>query len=132
MKKELVWKILYFIRTITFIAHIFLMFNLLYITLRMGYSGIILLILDVVYILNILIEMIGSKLRFKRDIIYHFMNISIFVYVLVLFIKIKTNYLNPSLSYTYLRNNYLILSVLMVILMIYSKIIVNKRQEKLN
>ena len=131
MKKEIFSKILYVIRTITFIIHIFLMFNLLYITLRMSYMGIILLIIDIFYILMILVQMIGSKLRYKRDIIYNFMNISYFVYLLVLFIKIKSNYITPYISYIYLRNNYIILTVLIVIMMVYSKIVVNKRQEKL-
>ena len=131
MKKETFSKILYIIRTIVFTLHIFLMFNLLYITLRMSYIGIILLIIDVIYIINILIEMVSAKLRYKRDIIYNIMNISYFVYLLVLYLKIKNNYLTPYLSFPYLRNNYLILILLIIILIVYSKIVVNKRQEKL-
>ena len=55
-----------------------------------------------------------------------------YVYFGMFFYKIKTNYITPSLSYEFLRNNLLVLSVLLLVIMIYSKLIVNKRQEKLN
>ncbi len=97
----------------------------------MSYYGIVLLIIEFIYIITILIQMISSKLRYKKDYIYNLMHISYFVYLLGLYIKIKTNYITPYLSFKYLRNNYVILSILMVIIIIYSKIIVNKRQEKL-
>lgn len=132
MKKELITKILYYLRIIVFIIHLIIIFNLLYITLRMSYFGIIYLIVEFIYSINILIEMLSAKLRYKRDYVYNFMNLCYFGYLISFYIKIKQNYINPYLSFNFLRNNYIVLSILLVLVFIYSKIIVNKRQEKLN
>ena len=94
--------------------------------------GIIYLILEIIYIIVIITQLLGAKLRYKREIIYNCMQIGFYIYLILFFIKIRTNYITPSLSFIFLRNNFIVLSILLVIIMIYSKIIVNKRQEKLN
>lgn len=129
---ELIRNIIYYTRYVLFIVHIFLVFQLLYIILRMKAFGIIFLILELLYIIIIIVQLLGAKLRFKREIIYNCMQIGFYLYLGLFFIKIKTNYITPSLSYEFLRNNFIVLSFLLVIIMFYSKIIVNKRQEKLN
>lgn len=98
----------------------------------MSYFGTIFLIIEFIYSINVLIEMVGSKLRYKKDYVYNIMNLCFFAYLISFYIKIKTNYLTPYLSFNFLRNNYIVLSILLVLILIYSKIIVNKRQEKLN
>ena len=132
MKKNLITKLLYYLRIVVFIIHLVIVFNLLYITLRMSYFGTIFLTIEFIYSINVLIEMVGSKLRYKKDYIYNIMNLCYFGYLISFYIKIKSNYLTPYLSFNFLRNNYIVLSILLVLLIIYSKIIVNKRQEKLN
>ena len=132
MKKNLITKLLYYLRIIVFIIHLVIVFNLLYITLRMSYFGTIFLIIEFIYSINVLIEMVGSKLRYKRDYVYNFMSLCYFGYLVSFYIKIKSNYLTPYLSFNFLRNNYIVLSILLVLIIVYSKIIVNKRQEKLN
>ena len=129
---ELLKKILYYFRYIFFIIHIFAVYQLLYIILRMEYSGIIFLILDIIYIIVVITQLLGAKLRYKKEIIYNIMQISLYIYLGIFFIKIRTNYLTPSMSYVFLRNNFIVLSLLLLIIMFYSKLIVNKRQEKLN
>ena len=129
---ELLQKILYYFRYLTFIVHIFVVFQLLYILLRMKFSGILFLIVDIIYIIIVITQLLGAKLRYKKEIIYNLMQIGFYVYFGMFFYKIKTNYITPSLSYEFLRNNLLVLSVLLLVIMIYSKLIVNKRQEKLN
>lgn len=129
---ELVKNIIYYSRYILFILHNFVVFQLLYIILRMKVFGIIYLILEIIYIIVIITQLLGAKLRYKREIIYNCMQIGFYIYLILFFIKIRTNYITPSLSFIFLRNNFIVLSILLVIIMIYSKIIVNKRQEKLN
>ena len=131
MKKELLIKYLYYFRIIVFIVHLLLIFNLLYITLRMSYIGIIFLIIEFIYSINTLIEMISKKLRYKKDYMYNIMNVCFFAYLLAFYIKIKKNYITPNLFFNYLRNNYILLIFLILLILLYSKIIVNKRQEKL-
>ena len=131
-KLDLLKKILYYFRYIAFILHIFVVFQLLYILLRMKYSGILFLVMDIIYIIIIITQLLGAKLRYKREIIYNLMQIGFYIYFGMFFYKIKTNYITPSLSYEFLRNNLLVLTILIVVIMIYSKLIVNKRQEKLN
>ncbi len=129
---ELIRNIIYYSRYILFILHNFIVFQLLYIILRMKAFGIIYLILEITYIIVIITQLLGAKLRYKREIIYNCMQIGFYIYLILFFIKIRTNYITPSLSFIFLRNNFIVLSILLVIIMIYSKIIVNKRQEKLN
>ena len=129
---ELIRNIIYYSRYILFILHNFIVFQLLYIILRMKAFGIIYLILEIIYIIVIITQLLGAKLRYKREIIYNSMQIGFYIYLILFFIKIRTNYITPSLSFIFLRNNFIVLSILLVIIMIYSKIIVNKRQEKLN
>ena len=129
---ELIRNIIYYSRYILFILHNFIVFQLLYIILRMKVFGIIYLILEIIYIIVIITQLLGAKLRYKREIIYNCMQIGFYIYLILFFIKIRTNYITPSLSFIFLRNNFIVLSILLVIIMIYSKIIVNKRQEKLN
>lgn len=131
-KLDLLKKILYYFRYITFILHIFVVFQLLYILLRMKYSGILFLVIDIIYIILIITQLLGAKLRYKREIIYNLMQMGFYIYFLMFFYKIKTNFITPSLSYEFLRNNLLVLTLLLLVIMIYSKLIVNKRQEKLN
>ena len=129
---ELIRNIIYYSRYVLFILHNFIVFQLLYIILRMKAFGIIYLILEIIYIIVIITQLLGAKLRYKREIIYNCMQIGFYIYLILFFIKIRTNYITPSLSFIFLRNNFIVLSILLVIIMIYSKIIVNKRQEKLN
>ena len=129
---ELIRNIIYYSRYVLFILHNFIVFQLLYIILRMNAFGIIYLILEIIYIIVIITQLLGAKLRYKREIIYNCMQIGFYIYLILFFIKIRTNYITPSLSFIFLRNNFIVLSILLVIIMIYSKIIVNKRQEKLN
>ena len=129
---ELIRNILYYFRYILFVLHIFLVFQLLYILLRMSYFGIIFIIMDIIYIVMVITQLLSAKLRYKREIIYNCMQIGYFAYLALFFIKIKTNYVTPTLSYDFLRNNLIVLSLLILIIIFYSKIIVNKRQEKLN
>ena len=86
----------------------------------------------IVYIVIIITQLLGAKLRYKKDVIYNCMQIGFYLYLFLFFIKIKTNFITPSLSFVFLRNNFIVLSILLLIIMLYSKIIVNKRQEKLN
>ena len=129
---ELIRNIIYYSRYVLFILHNFIVFQLLYIILRMKAFVIIYLILEIIYIIVIITQLLGAKLRYKREIIYNCMQIGFYIYLILFFIKIRTNYITPSLSFIFLRNNFIVLSILLVIIMIYSKIIVNKRQEKLN
>ena len=88
--------------------------------------------MDIIYIIMVITQLLSAKLRYKREIIYNCMQIGYFAYLTLFFIKIKTNYVTPTLSYDFLRNNLIVLSLLILIIIFYSKIIVNKRQEKLN
>ena len=125
-------KVLYFLRVTIFTLHIFVVFQLLYIILRMKYAGIIFLVVDILYIIIVLTQLLGAKLRYKKEVIYNFMQIGFYIYFAMFFIKIKTNFITPTLSYEFLRNNFLVLSLLLFVILVYSKLIVNKRQEKLN
>ena len=125
-------KVLYFLRVTIFTLHIFVVFQLLYIILRMKYAGIIFLVVDILYIIIVLTQLLGAKLRYKKEVIYNFMQIGFYIYFAMFFIKIKTNFITPTLSYEFLRNNFLVLSLLLLVILVYSKLIVNKRQEKLN
>ncbi len=129
---ELIKNIIYYTRYVLFIIHNFMVFQLLYIILRMKAYGIIFLILELIYIVIIITQLLGAKLRYKKDVIYNCMQIGFYLYLFLFFIKIKTNFITPSLSFVFLRNNFIVLSILLLIIMLYSKIIVNKRQEKLN
>ena len=125
-------KILFYFRHIVFILHIFVVYQLLDILLRMKYYGVIFIILDLIFIIVVLTQLLGAKLRYKKEMIYNFMQMGFYIYLGIFFYKIKTNFITPTMSFAFLRNNLIILSLLLVIIMFYSKFIVNKRQEKLN
>lgn len=127
--KNKVKKTLYVIRIIFFIIHMIMLFMLLN-SICLGIAGYIFLIVDVIYICVIIKELLSKKTIYQEDLYYNLMQLGLFGYITVLWLKLYFNinhYTNEFM--TYLRNNYIILTILLIFLIIYNSCLVNKKRK---
>lgn len=131
MKKKAI-KVIYGLRIVLFIAHLLMLFAILGDIIRVGMIGYLFLIIDIVYTIKIISELLSKKVCYKSDFYYNIMQIGLFVYVSVLWSKLYFNntFLSSGIT-TYLRNNYILLSLLMIFLGTYSILVVDKKNKDL-
>ena len=114
-------KIIYIIRIITFIIHFYLLFLLTHSYLNIGVLGIIFILLDLVYSLKIIAELLSKKESYSHDIVYNIMQIGLTFYLGILSYKVYfDNMVVFSDTIGYFKLNYGILSVLLLFIIIYS------------
>lgn len=129
---KLLRKILYYTRIVLFILTLFLLFFTLNNYIKVGWSGYLFLGIVFIYIVVSLMTLLSKKKVFKNDFMYNFMQIATYIYQVILTIKMFS--FNVSLlvkeSIIFYRNNYLILSILLISLIIYTCIL--NFEEKVN
>jgi hypothetical protein len=83
--------------------------------------GIIFIIFYLLLALKTIIELLSKKQRYKNDIVYNIMQIGVYAYLLIISIKTTTsNIYVTRITMNYFKINYIILSVLILFLFIYS------------
>ena len=114
-------KIVYYFRMLLFVIHFYFIFSVLHNILDMKIYGYIFLIIYFIYIIKSIIELLSKKKRYKNDLIYNLMQIGFFSYIIGISIKIYLNKLYvTNNTITYFKTNYLIASLLIVFIVIYS------------
>lgn len=114
-------KIIYIIRMFLFTINFYFIFTMLENILDTKVYGIIFLILYMLLVIKVFIELLIKKDLCKEDIIYNIMQTGVCLYILVMSIKIVVyNIRVTKITYGYFKTNYLILSILIVFVLIYS------------
>ena len=114
-------KIIYIIRMFLFTINFYFIFTMLENILDTKVYGIIFLILYMLLVIKVFIELLIKKDLCKEDIIYNIMQTGVYLYILVMSIKIVVyNIRVTKITYGYFKTNYLILSILIVFVLIYS------------
>ena len=113
--------ITYYIKTFLFIIHFYFVFLTLHNILDTKIYGYIFLLIYFIYIVKNIIELLTKKKRYKNDWIYNLMQISLIIYLIFFSLKtILDKIYVTKITYAYFRNNYIILSVLIVFILIYN------------
>ncbi len=129
MKK--ISKNIYAIRIIAFIIQFYLMFLLIPRIISVGLFGYLLLIIYIIYDLMIIKELISKKKKYKYDFIYDFMQIGFVFYLSVIIFKIYHDHIYVIKStLTYFKVNYIIMSLLLIFIILYSFCELRLRKNK--
>ena len=123
-------RIIYPIRIILFIMHLLMLYMvvgpLTYI--KLGY---LFIIIDILLVIKTIIELLSQQKYYKHDIYYNIMQIGLYAYIGVLWYRLTfTNVVLGSDFILYLKNNFIILSILIVFLIFYSTSLINKIKFK--
>ncbi len=114
-------KSIYLIRIILFLIQFYLVFSIIGCILQVGLVGYMFLLLYILYVLKIIMELLSKKTRYQNDFVYNFMQIGLFFYMGVIFIKILSDKLIViENTKNYFITNYLILSLLLIFISLYS------------
>ena len=121
MKK--ISKITYIIRMFLFIINFYFVFIMLKNILDTKVFGIIFIVLYMFLIIKVILELFNKKDIYKEDFIYNIMQTGVYIYIIVMSVKIIVyNIYVTKITYNYFKTNYLILSLLIVFVLIYSYI----------
>jgi len=114
-------KIVYIIKMILFIVHFYFIFMMLHNILDAKIYGIIFLVFYLAFVIKTIIELLSKKGRYKNDAIYNIMQIGLYAYLIVISLKttIAKVYVTR-LTLGYFKMNYVILSILIVFIFVYS------------
>lgn len=114
-------KTVYYIKLAFYIIHFYFVFLMLHNILDTNIYGIIFLVFYMIFAIKILLELLSKNNKYKNDIIYNIMQIGVYAYLLI--ISIKTHLAKiyvTRLTMNYFKINYIILSLLIVFIFIYS------------
>ncbi len=114
-------KVVYIIKMVLFVIHFYFVFMMLHNILDATIYGVIFLAFYLVFAIKVLSELLSKKDRYKNDTIYNIMQIGVYAYLLVLSIKTYTAKIYVTrITMSYFQINYVILSVLIIFIFIYS------------
>lgn len=120
-------KILYYFRLILFIISLILMFLTLKNYIKIGIFGYVYLWIEFVYIVTIILTFLSKREIYKNDLVFNIMHICTYLYQIIMIIRMshyKVSILIKD-SILFYRNNYIILTVLLLTLIFYNIILYN-------
>ena len=114
-------EIVYIIKMGLFVIHFYFVFMMLHNILDAKIYGVIFLVFYLAFAIKCLLELLSKRGRYKNDIIYNIMQIGIYAYLLIISIKTSVSKIYVTrLTLGYFKINYIILSILIVFIFIYS------------
>ena len=118
MKK--IEKIFYYLRMVFFIITLFLTFLLIQNITQVGLTGYIYLVIFMIFTLMTIYEVLTQKKIYQKDLIYNIMYIGFTLYLgLIVFKTYYDKIVVMDNTIKYFNLNYLILSILLIILKFY-------------
>ena len=124
-------KIIYYIKNILFVLYLVTMFLLMDNIYKSNFLDIIYFTLNLFYSFIIILTILSKKKIFKETISYDILNIGIYLYTFMLYkITISNSLLDIINNQTYFQNNYILVSILLLGLIIYT-LILNKDNQKI-
>lgn len=125
-------KIIYYLRIVLFTLYLVTMFLLIDKIYRANFFCTLYFLLNFIYSFIMILTILSKKKIFKETISYNILNIGIYLYS---FMLLKITYSNTTLDILsneiYFRNNFIMLSILLIGIIIYS-LIINKESKKDN
>ena len=122
-------KIIYYIRMFLLTIHFYFVFSMLHNIIDTRIFGWIFLVIYFINIIKIIVELLSKKNRYKSDLVYNLMQSGVYIYIIVIAIKVSVNEMYvTNMTYEYFKTNYLIASLLIVFVYIYS--LVELKQKK--
>lgn len=115
-------KILYYLRLFLFLTVLVLIFINIKNYIKVGLWGYIFLTMEFIYITLILFTILSKRKIYQEDLVFNIMHIGSYMYQLILSFKMFSFKLSTLVlnSYKFYRNNYIILSILLFVLIIYT------------
>ena len=122
-------KLFYYLRVITFIAYLIVMFLLIDKLYKPDIWSIIYFIFSFIYIVIMILTFLSKKEIFKRIISYNILNTGLYAYTFVIYYLIfDASNLEILANESYFHHNYLMLCILMVTLSIFA-ILLNRESD---
>lgn len=126
-------KTLYMLRILYFIIQFYFVFTIISNILQIKVIGILFLLIYFVYIIMIIIDLLSKKKRYQNDYVYNIMQISLFIYLTILWIKIYCNNILVTINtMDYFCINFGIISTLFLFIIIYRIICMKNNDKKIN
>lgn len=127
-------KLIYYLRLALFIITLILMFLNISNYIKVGLWGYIFLILEFIYIFAILITILLKRNLYKTDLIFNLMHIGTYMYQIILSIRMFSFKVSSLVkeSFIFYRNNYIILSILLAVLIFYSLVLYGELSKQKN
>lgn len=123
---------IYYLRIVLFVFYLVIMFLLIDKIYKPNFFCTLYFILNFIYSFIMILSILSKKKIFKETISYNLINIGIYFYS---FMLLKITYSNTTLDILsneiYFRNNFIMLSILLIGIIIYS-LIINKESKKDN
>lgn len=122
-------KLFYYLRVITFIAYLIVMFLLIDKLYKPDIWSIIYFIFSFIYIVIMILTFLSKKEIFKRIISYNILNTGLYAYTFVIYYLIfDASNLEILANESYFHHNYLMLCILMITLSIFA-ILLNRESD---
>lgn len=118
-------KILYYIRLSFFIITLIFVFLNIKNYLKVGITGYIFFIMEFAYIIILLLTILSKRKVYVTDLSFNIMNLGTCVYHSIVTYRMYTYKLTTLVPYSYrfYRNNYIILSILLAILIFFAYVV---------
>ena len=132
VKVKRVANIVYYIKIFLLISHFYFVFLMLHNILDTKIYGHLFLVFYFIYIIKCIIELLSGKKRFKNDVVYNLMQIGVLGYIIFMSIKTFINGMYVTqITYSYFMINYIILSILILFILIYSLVELHDKKKKI-
>ena len=125
-------KLLYYFRLLLFLISLILMFLTIKNYIRIGLWGYLFFTIEFIYIIAILITLLSKQNIYKTDLIFNIMHIGTYTYQIILSTKMFSFKVSSIVkeSFTFYRNNYIILIILLTMLIFYSLVLRSEFNKK--
>ena len=121
-------KIVYYLSINLFTIYLFITFLLINKLYKTSILSIIYFIINIIYSIFIIIAILSKKDIYKNSLSYNILNIGIYFYTFMLYKITNTNTtLDIINNQTYYNNNYIMISILLIGLTIYTIVLNNEK-----
>ncbi len=121
-------KIVYYLSLILFTIYLFITFLLINKLYKTSILSIIYFIINIIYSIFIILAILSKKDIYKNSLSYNILNIGIYFYTFMLYKITNTNTtLDIINNQIYYNNNYIMISILLIGLTIYTIILNNEK-----
>lgn len=121
-------KIIYYLSIILFTIYLFITFLLINKLYKTSILSIIYFIINTIYSIFIILAILSKKDIYKKTLSYNILNIGIYFYTFMLYKITNTNTtLDIINNQIYYNNNYIMISILLIGLTIYTIILNNEK-----
>ncbi len=122
-------KVIFIIRMVFFILQFYGIYLSLNVILQVKIVGYVFLCLYLIYSIKIILEWLSKNDIYKEDLIYNFMQVGMHFYMFILIYRIWREYMVVMTStMKYFQINYTIMSILLIFILIYSFLELDKRK----